>query len=398
MWLQSNIWKLQAFRFVRSFLVMIPVITVFYHALGMNQSQIFWSQIAFSIALFLFEIPTGYISDRIGRKKTIIISAYLTVLSMAMYVLSEGFWWIIMAEVVMGIGASFLSGTDSSMLYDTLNELGEKSQFKKYVNQRQMISGISEWLAGLVAACIMSSWAVKHLWTTIHTPIFMEFFCMIPLIFLAHTLVETHIHKPEVRHPFLKDIGGIIRYTLHENRNILWLILYSGIIGSSTLTFVWMIQPYLLSQDIPLGWFGLIWAVLNMSLAFFGFFTHRYEQLLGFRNALIGCLIMTIMGNIIIWFVPSILAGASIFLMYAVRTWCNPLIEEAIHNLSKPSMRATIQSINGMMFRVIFSIVSPFIGWIFDIYSMNTAFIVLAIFASVSGIVCICMLIKHRAI
>jgi MFS family permease len=72
-----NIVILFILRAVRWFLVMMPVITIFYREHGLSNEDIFTIQACFAIAVVLFEIPTGYFSDVLGRKKSLIIGMIL---------------------------------------------------------------------------------------------------------------------------------------------------------------------------------------------------------------------------------------------------------------------------------------------------------------------------------
>lgn len=69
----SNIWKLYLHRTIGYFLVIMPIITIFYQENGLSMQDIFVIQSVFSLAVVLFEIPTGYFSDVFGRKKTMIL-------------------------------------------------------------------------------------------------------------------------------------------------------------------------------------------------------------------------------------------------------------------------------------------------------------------------------------
>ena len=69
----SNILKLYLHRAIGYFLVIMPIITIFYQKNGLSMQDIFMIQSVFSISLVLFEIPTGYFSDVYGRKGTMIL-------------------------------------------------------------------------------------------------------------------------------------------------------------------------------------------------------------------------------------------------------------------------------------------------------------------------------------
>ena len=77
-----------------------------------------------------FEIPSGYFSDVVGRKATIVLACILSFLGFSIYTISYGFTGFLIAELVLGLGSSFLSGTDSAILYDSLLQANRDGEYK----------------------------------------------------------------------------------------------------------------------------------------------------------------------------------------------------------------------------------------------------------------------------
>ncbi len=84
-----------------------------------------------------------------------------------------------------------------------------------------------------------------------------------------------------------KEILKIVKYSMHDHPKIKWLIIYAGILGSSTLTMLWFVQPYLKDVGLPLMFFGLAWAILNFSVGIFSLLAHKYEEKLGIKKSLL---------------------------------------------------------------------------------------------------------------
>ena len=77
MYFSRNIIILLILRAVRWFLLIMPVITIFYKENSLSMYDIFIIQACFSIAVILFEVPTGYFADVVGRKKSLVIGMVL---------------------------------------------------------------------------------------------------------------------------------------------------------------------------------------------------------------------------------------------------------------------------------------------------------------------------------
>ncbi|MEA3378974.1 MAG: MFS transporter [Nanoarchaeota archaeon] len=118
--IESNIWKLYVIKALRWFMLIMPIIVLFFQENGLSIKEVLLLQSFFSIGIILFEIPSGYFSDVIGRKTTIIFGCILEFIGFSVYSFSYGFIGFLIAELILGLGSSFLSGTDSAIIYDGL--------------------------------------------------------------------------------------------------------------------------------------------------------------------------------------------------------------------------------------------------------------------------------------
>ena len=84
-----------------------------------------------------------------------------------------------------------------------------------------------------------------------------------------------------------------------------------------------------------------------------------------------------------LWFV-----FAMAFLFYFVRGYATPILKKLIQNYCDSEIRATVLSVRGLLIRIGFSIVGPYIGYMSDNYSFSFATIaagVLFLITSLGG-------------
>lgn len=388
--ISSNIWKIYCIKALRYFLVMMPIITLFFNSIGMSQYEIMISQVVFSLSLFLFEIPSWYFSDRISRRITLIIAAISSCIGMFVYSIADNFIAVLVAEIILGISASFISWTDSALLYDTLLQVWKKEAYKQIQSRIISIQSISEATAGIIG------WFLAVL--SLRYPIWLEFLCVLPTIPLAYSLVEPIKHSTMDTTSWLKNIGSILHFSLRENKDILWLMTYSGLLGASTLTLVWFIQPYLKIIQTPLEFYGILWAIFNFSIGIFALRIVQYEKFFWRKYALINLIVMVFFGYICMGVFQNYFGVVCILIFYCVRAWQTPIIEEYVHALTPSHIRATVLSIKGMFGRCIFMIFWPFIGWMNDTYSLSFALIISGCVFLIFGMLCLFMLSKHKVL
>ena len=59
----------------------MPILMLFYHDLGFTAEESFQLKAFYSIAIVIFEIPSGYAADILGRKKTLLIGSVFRITS-----------------------------------------------------------------------------------------------------------------------------------------------------------------------------------------------------------------------------------------------------------------------------------------------------------------------------
>lgn len=112
--------NLEIMAFMNGLVFFSPVSLLIRTKAGLSLEQFFVLQAFLSIMIFVFEIPTGKITDRVGYKKTLVLSQGTWLLARILLMLSffSGSFALFMIEaVVEGIAISFSSGTLSAYLY-----------------------------------------------------------------------------------------------------------------------------------------------------------------------------------------------------------------------------------------------------------------------------------------
>ena len=96
------------------------------------------------------EFPTGIISDKIGRKKTVILGSFFGLLNVLFLTISKSYLLLIISAVFNGIEIAFFSGNNQAFIYDNLKEMSLEKDFGTYIGKfNSMI-----YLAGATSALI----------------------------------------------------------------------------------------------------------------------------------------------------------------------------------------------------------------------------------------------------
>lgn len=355
-----------ALRFFQWHLVIMPVLVLYWLQIGLGMQDILILQAAFSMSIVLSEVPTGMISDSIGRVLTLRIGMGLCVLGHLLLAWGQGFEEFFIAELVLGISGSFLSGADSAFCFEHLKAAG--------------LAGESEKLESLLTASSTGSEALAALWIgpvaaiSLVAPFYVQ--AGVSLIGFILTLF---MQEPLKERPPEKNSQGFFPALaeIRHQKPILSLFLLSAVSNATTLTAAFLIQPYAREGGVPMAMIGLYWAGLNATVAIFSLFNHRVGVLNS--NVLLGLTLLLSLGAWGGMFLgPEGIFLAAPFLFSVMRGTVFPRLAARLHQKIADANRATIFSLQSLVFRLIFSGVGPVLGSIMDHQGAEPAYMTAA--------------------
>src|SRR6476620_10834814 len=91
---------------------------------GLSLSQAALIDVTFFVAAALAEVPTGIVADRFGRKTSLTAGAALLSLGVLAWTLAPTMPFILIANVALGVGITFLSGAEDAFFYESLQATG----------------------------------------------------------------------------------------------------------------------------------------------------------------------------------------------------------------------------------------------------------------------------------
>ncbi len=368
----SNIWKLYIIKIARAAMFMMPIITLFFQERGLSMTEIMLLQSIFSVAVVVLEIPSGYLADLFERKTSIILAIIFAAMGDFIYAFAYGFWSMLLAELVLALASAFMSGADSALLYDSLKIAGKESEHKKYASRIFSMSRVSEALAAVSGAALAAAWSMA-------STFFLSAFLIILTLPLALSIKEPPRDKISMHSNHLKELIAIIKFAIHSNKRIKWLIIYGSALSASTLVAVWMLQPYFKLLQIPVAYFGILWAALNLSGAFFALFAPVLEEKLGLRKTLLLLAGLPTIAHMVLANFNSLWVLVCAFFYFGSYGLSIPILQDYVNREIDSSKRASVLSVYSLFSRFAFVLLSPLVGYFADIYDLQTAFLASAI-------------------
>ena len=374
MQIRHNIIKMHLLKGVTWFMVAMPIIVLFFQEHGLTITQVMILQSIYSLAVAIFEIPSGYIADIFGRKKTIVLSTIFTFIGYVIFSLYGGFYSFAIAQILVGIGGSLMSGSDSALIYDTLIEENEKEVYTKIEGRNYAIGNFSEATAGILGGFLAVC--------SIYLPIYIQTGILFLSIPIAISLIEPTTYRNRPSKSF-DSILDIIKFTFLINQKLKWLIIYSSAMGVATLSMAWFAQPFFKEIEMPLAYYGILWASLNFSAGLTSYNAHRIEGEKKDNKYLIYNSLIIIISFIALGLNISLYGLLFVFVIYLSRGFITPVLRNAININTKSEKRATVLSIRSFIIRISFAITAPLLGYIGENYSLSNSFYLLSILVGI---------------
>lgn len=353
-------------------MLIMPVVALFYNENGLNELDIFLLQAIYSISVAILEIPSGYMADVVGRRTTIILGSILGTLGFVIYSVSDSFVGFLVAEIILGIGGSFISGADSAMLFDTLAAADLKEKYLSFEGRITSLGNIAETIAAIAGGVIagLLSYRDVYIAQTVIASV------AIPAAFLLQEPLRQASHRTSSMREGLVHILSVCKTSLFVNPKLSSALLFSSVTGIATLCMAWTAQVYFVSNGFEELTITPLWVVLNLTVAFFSGFAAKTQKIFGKRLSLLIIIFYIPFTYILLGILPVIPAIFFLWIFFAARGYATPVLKDMINQNCDSATRATVLSIRSLIYRVGFAILGPLIGWIAANSSLSNALVI----------------------
>jgi len=121
--------------------------TLFLLDAGLSIFEVFVANAAFTLAMALFEIPTGVVADTRGRRASFLLSEATLAVGTLAYVgvaaIHGGLLLFCLAGAILGLGYTFYSGAVEAWLVDALKATGFQNELDGVFARASMVSSIA---------------------------------------------------------------------------------------------------------------------------------------------------------------------------------------------------------------------------------------------------------------
>ncbi len=328
--------------------------------------------VIFSIGILLAEYPSGVFADWAGRKRALALSCVLHAAGMSIYAVSSALPAMFAGQLVLGLGAAFRSGSDSSLLYSHLERAGTPERYSAAL-ARMRIATNSALVVGCFGGGLLYAW-----WPT-------AVFIGTALCSLAALVPLSGLEEPP-RQGGHRRYFDVLRESLAEVRSNgpARAIMLLGGVGVTFFLFVfWTTQSYLVEIGAPvkhngflIGTTSLLSAISLTALAWLAASRRR-------QGVAVGLLLFTIplalLATAIAYRAGWLWLGASFLITIAMgQALFRNLVNVRLQQLVPDAVRASMVSLESWIGSLLYVPVFPIGGALLDLGGIDDGYLAIA--------------------
>lgn len=327
----------------------------------------------------LFDVPTGILSDKIGRKKTLILATMFACIESIVYILADiseaNHIFYIIAFITIGISYSLYNGTDDALIYESISKMKKEHKFHhaqgKFASAAMLAFAISALVGGIVAEF---SFLIVFI---------IQLLIQISTLVIALFLVESKDKQIEVtgksKRPkgSLKHLLSSLRYML-KNYKLRNLAL-GRIIEFGLAKVEGEFRQVFLKTFIPIWVIGTA-RFLRQLIGTTGYwFSGKIIDKFGSFKIVVGCNVFLKSINFLAVLMENIFTPFMLILSSFIRAPYNIAYLRLSQQEFTKKERATMSSIVSLFVNIVTGIVSILAGYMADITSPKTTIILIII-------------------
>lgn len=357
---RSSVLKNKYFLFWTRFFVEInainAVIQLFYLRKGLNNPEILYLGIAWSVAALIFEIPTGYLADWVGRKNTIILGVTLNIIANLLMFFAYGFWQFALITALLSLSFSCFSGTEDAIIYDSLREIGDEKSLLRISGRYQSAARVSKIFTPFIGALIAGNLTNFQFNILLGINAFSSILALVTSVKLVEP--NQFVDVAEKEKGIFKDSLNLIR----ESPNLVKLILNKTLVFIGDLVFWKIYQPLLTNIGFSVLYLGTLYLIFQTILTLVYWYPQQIKSKVGNLIIFRWVPVLALLSAIYVFMGTNkwliYLASMGVLILGSIR---DPFFTEVVQNRLKSYNRATATSVFNF-FKSVFDIPLLFVS------------------------------------
>lgn len=338
----------------RGGIFILPVLVVYFDEhIGLSFAEFLYSEAVYATVLIAMEVPSGWFADRTRRKTALAIGALVAMAGFGLLWQADGLAGAMLAQAVIGIGLSLVSGADTALLYEVLATQGRSDEFRRAEGMRHAVWLYATAVSGIAGGLAYAVSSDLPFLLTISVSL---------LTAAAAMLVREPARRRAPRGERLDWPRVRVHLRSADTRAVVRLVAFVSLTFAGTNVVFWLQQPYWQQAGMPVAWFGLLAAAGLVMAGLAGQHGHWLEAQMGRRRTL-AALPLVLAAIVGLAGAATGFAGIAVLLLSsAVWGYGWPAVQAAMNARIGEERRATILSLANMALKLAFIPLSALMG------------------------------------
>ncbi|MBQ3437154.1 MAG: MFS transporter [Fusobacterium sp.] len=341
-----------------------------------------------NLTMAILEIPSGYISDKIGPKKTLIIAHFFIIFYLLCMIIPLREVSKIVAFIFYGIGLSLASGSEQSLIYKELLIKKEESKYQKVIGMYNSI-----FLFSLTLAIFLGGFIQKKSWNYIYIATIV--FQIISILFLLYFKKNSSVVVEKEKIDFYKSLKNLKKFLFLE-KNYRYLILIIAI-SQGTISVLYM-QAQVLFEEIGLNnqEISIVFTIISILTIFILAKSYLLSEKFSKKTVVFYTLIILLFAFILIGLKHKIIIILAIVIMHSIFAILDNNLNSILHGEILDEYRTTLVSIANAFVQTVMFTLFPIISFLGDIFPMKYLICLTGIIAIILCIILNCSFNKNN--
>ena len=378
----SNINKIIIINFCQRFHLYVHALALLLLARGLTLVQISLIESIMIFTIFLMEVPTGVLADRVGRKWSIFASTLLLMGGEVIFIFARSFEWYIIIALLTGTGFAFASGAVEALVYDSLPPKNREDAMKRAMGRVNSWGQIAFVIAPIVGGLIIGDAGIDKFIAAIALTAAALLIGAVVCLTLREPADDSAEAKPGSM-TLLRDGVGLLRH--HQRlRRLAMLVIFTTPITSSLVTTLG--PPYLTQNEVSPFLVAAVLSVGSLLAAITQRYAYKLEQWLGQPRAIA---LLILLPGLMYWLLAAAAGPVAtvlvMILMYGVNDMKAPLFSAYQNAIIESRNRATVLSLINMFLNLFAALAAPLFAKIAET-SLAAAFVAMGLMIVTAGL------------
>lgn len=323
-----------------------------------------------SLSGFLFDIPSGYIADKMGHKKALVLHSILLLVSTIFFLFAESILFLVLGGVFLSVGHAFMTGTGAAFMHETLRALNREGEFREIMGKMSSIGfGVP------VALMVLTPFLVSISW---HLPFLIALVTDICGLIAVSLLVVPPVTPEQIDEIRLTNFKQVMEEAWRLN--FFRYALFSGILGGILFGIGGFRSVYQAVLGIPVMWFGVFFGIGRAAASVLLWHSGKIQRALATPLRIYGFKLLLFFGlSLVLAFTSATVPVLIAFILINAFQWGLNGVGYSVEATGKARFKATLLSVKSQIQTLVGGVMAFLSGVLIETFSYERSFLIISL-------------------